>query len=190
MKQPKLILLGGANGSGKTTLARELVAVESLRYLGADEIAYELNPVSPSSVAIAAARQFSQRLEAAIADHESLIVEATLSGKSLLNPLAQARQQGYEINVAFVFLDSPEVCLARIAARVARGGHDVPEEDVRRRFTRANQNFWRLYRQAADRWFLYYNATDLYEAIAIGDQAGEAIFNEDRFTQWLTILNQ
>ncbi len=190
MQKPKLILIGGANGSGKTTLARELVVVESLRYLGADEIAYELNPASPASVAIAAARQFSLRLDAAIANRESLIVEATLSGKSLLRPLAQARQQGYDINLAFVFLDAPEVCLARIAARVARGGHDVPEADVRRRFTRANQNFWRLYRRAADRWFLYYNAADLYEAIAIGDQSGEAIFNESRFTQWLTILNQ
>ena len=188
MQQPKLILIGGANGSGKTTLARELVIVDSLRYLGADEIAYELNSAQPASVAIAAARQFSQRLDAAIANRESLIVEATLSGKSLLRSLAQARQQGYEIKLVFVFLDSPEVCLARIAARVARGGHDVPEADVRRRFARANQNFWQLYRHAADRWFLFYNACVLYEQIAVGDQSGEDVYDESRYAQWLTMI--
>jgi predicted ABC-type ATPase len=64
MQQPKLILIGGANGSGKTTLARELVKVEGRSYLGADQIAYELNAAQPAAVAIETARQFSQRLDA------------------------------------------------------------------------------------------------------------------------------
>ena len=61
MEQPTLVIIGGANGSGKTTLAREFVALEHFTYLGADEIARELNPQQPEKVAIDAARVFSQR---------------------------------------------------------------------------------------------------------------------------------
>ena len=188
MEQPKLILIGGANGSGKTTLARRFVELEQLRYLGADEIARELNPAQPESAAIAAAREFSQRLETAIASHESLIVEATLSGKSLRHSLAQARQQGYELTVAFVYLDSAELCLERIAVRVASGGHAVPEQDVRRRFARANQNFWHTYRQFADHWYLFYNAGDAIRQVAGCEAQRETVIDNERYTQWLKMV--
>jgi predicted ABC-type ATPase len=68
----EIIIIGGANGSGKTTFARELVAESGVRYLGADEIAAELNAESPEIVAIEAARIFSKRLDQAIENGESL----------------------------------------------------------------------------------------------------------------------
>lgn len=58
MKKPQLIIIGGANGSGKTTLAQEFVALENYVYLGADDIAYELNSKNPEKAAIKAARIF------------------------------------------------------------------------------------------------------------------------------------
>ena len=63
MNQPTLIIIGGANGSGKTTLAREFVKLENLTYLGADEIASELNQQNHEKAAIEAARVFSQRFD-------------------------------------------------------------------------------------------------------------------------------
>jgi predicted ABC-type ATPase len=146
MGQPKLIIIGGANGSGKTTLAREFVLVDKIDYLGADEIARELNPKNPEDEAISAARIFSYRLDDYLANRKSVLVESTLSGLSLRKHLAAARIQNFEITILFVYLDTPELCIERVAARVAKGGHHVPDEDIRRRFKRANINFWKVYK--------------------------------------------
>lgn len=83
MEKPRIIIIGGANGSGKTTLAREYVAVENIKYLGADEIARELNEEKPEDAAIKAARLFSQRLHDLLKNRESFVAESTLSGLSL-----------------------------------------------------------------------------------------------------------
>lgn len=188
MQQPELIIIGGANGTGKTTLAREFVAVEKLRYLGADEIARELNADHPEQAAIAAARTFSARLDTALDTGESLVVEATLAGLSMRKHLQQARQRGYRIRLLFVYLDSAELCIDRIAARVARGGHHVPELDVRRRFTRANRNFWHGYKNFADAWHLFYNAGTMIEQVASGTLRDEMILDEERYQKWLTMV--
>ena len=79
MDKPKLIIIGGANGSGKTTFAREIVDNFGIKYLGADEIAAELNAKEPEKAAIEAARVFSRRFADSLENGESLIVESTLS---------------------------------------------------------------------------------------------------------------
>ena len=180
--------MGGANGAGKTTLAREYVAVEGYRYLGADDIARELNAAHPAQAAVAAGRAFSARLAAALDAGESLVVEATLLGLSLRKSLEKAVGQGYFVSILFVFVDSPELCLDRIAARVARGGHDVPASDVRRRFARANANFWHIYRPIANEWNLYYNAGASIIQVAGGDQAAVSVLDETRYSKWITMV--
>lgn len=184
MKQPKLIIIGGANGSGKTTFAREIVANFGINYLGADEIAAELNAAEPEKVAIEAARIFSKRLNESIENGESLIVESTLSGLSLKKFLLKARRKNFDVSIFFVSLDSAELCVQRVSARVAKGGHHVPSEDVRRRFVRSNQNFWHLYKDLADDWFLFFNAGDSFEQVSNGDENGVIIIDEARFKQW------
>lgn len=185
----EMIVIGGANGSGKTTFARELVAESGIRYLGADEIATELNAAAPESVAIEAARMFSRRLNEAIENGESLLVESTLSGVSLKKFLAQAKHENFRISIYFVYLDSADLCVRRIAARVARGGHHVPEKDVRRRFSRSNQNFWNVYKELADKWSLIFNSGDDFQQVIAGDERGFIIFDEARYLQWLKIKN-
>ncbi|MCY7344818.1 MAG: AAA family ATPase [Pyrinomonadaceae bacterium] len=180
----QLIVIGGANGSGKTTFAREIAAEKKLKYLGADDIAAKLNPSAPENSAIEAARLFSSRLNESLRAGESLIVESTLSGLSLKKFFALARENDFIVSVFFVFLDSPELCIQRIAARVAKGGHNIPDADVRRRFTRANINFERIYKDLADDWFLIFNAGDSFEQVANGDANGVIIFDEARYQQW------
>lgn len=150
MESPKLIIIGGANGSGKTTLAREFVEVDKIDYLGADEIARELNPDKLEAAAISAARIFTRRLNEYLENKQSVLVESTLSGMSLQKHLLKAREKGFEITILFVYLDSPELCVERVAARVAKGGHHVPADDIKRRFKRANTNFWKVYKNLAD----------------------------------------
>ena len=188
MEQPNLIIVGGANGSGKTTFARELVSERNIRYLGADEIAAELDPAQPETRAIEAARLFSQRFDQSLRQGESLIVESTLSGLSLQKFVATARQNNFSVSVYFVFLDSAELCIRRVAVRVRKGGHHVPDSDVRRRFERSNKNFWRVYKESANDWFLVFNAGQTFEQVASGDRNGVIIFDETRYQKWLEMV--
>ena len=180
----QLVIIGGANGSGKTTLAREFVALEKFTYLGADEIACELNPKRPEMAAIAAARLFSQRFSSLIEKRESLIVESTLSGLSLRKCIEKAKKFGYNINILFVYLDSPDLCVQRVAARVAKGGHHVPEEDIKRRHARSNANFWHTYKNLANEWALFNNGEEGIVQVAASTQSGIIVLDEARFKQW------
>ncbi len=186
--KPELIIVGGANGSGKTTFAREVVTQTGIEYLGADEIAAELNPAAPEMVAIEAARIFSHRFDEYLNFGESVLVESTLSGLSLKKFLRAAKENDFRIRVWFIYLDSAEMCIRRIAARVAKGGHRIPDEDVRRRFGRANANFWNTYRNSANKWHLVFNAGDSFEQIAAGDDKGVIILDEARYKQWLKMV--
>ena len=180
-----MTIIGGANGSGKTTFAREIVAKFGIEYLGADEIAAELNANNPEKVAIEAARIFSRRLAESIETGKSLLVESTLSGVSLKKFLVTAKSNNFKISIYFVYLDSAELCVNRVASRVARGGHNVPPEDVRRRFQRSNQNFWNIYKPLADEWNLFFNVGDGFQQIAVGDEKDVIIFDETRYLEWL-----
>lgn len=190
MKKSKLIILGGANGSGKTTLAREFVAVEKFDYLGADEIARELNPNHPEAEAISAARIFSQRFDDYLENQRSVLVESTLSGLSLQKNLLKAKEKNFDITILFVYLDSPELCIERVAARVAKGGHHVPAADIKRRFKRANHNFWNVYKNLADDWSLFYNTGEIITQIADGDQEGLTILDSVRYQEWLKLTEK
>ena len=181
----ELIIVGGANGSGKTTFAREIVTQTGIEYLGADEIAAELNPAAPETVATEAARIFSRRFSEYLNSGESVLVESTLSGLSLKKFLRKAKENNYSVSIFFIYLDSVELCIKRIESSVAKGGHSVPSKDVMRRFPRSNINFWHDYRKLADDWFLFFNAGDSYEQIADGDANGVIIFDDERYERWL-----
>lgn len=185
MERPTLIVIGGANGSGKTIIAREFVSADNLQYLGADDIASELNPTQPEAAAIEAARLFSQRFSSLLKQQQSLIVESTLSGLSLRKWIAQARELNYKIGILFVYLDCAELCIERIKIRVRKGGHHVPDADVRRRFERANRNFWRSYKHLADEWNLFYNAGAAIVQVAGGDKNTVSVLAEKEYQKWL-----
>lgn len=181
--QPKLLIIGGSNGSGKTTFANEFLQHEPLIYLGADAIAYELDAKNPMKHAFQAGRLFSERLADHIECKTSLIIESTLSGLSLKKHIQRAKEQGYRVELVYLFLDSTDLCNERIQERVAKGGHFVPPEDVKRRFYRSNFNFV-LYKELACEWGLYSNSYERYESVAIGENSQFEIFSPDLFTRF------
>ncbi|QEM99761.1 Zeta toxin family protein [Sphaerotilus sulfidivorans] len=181
---PRLVVVGGPNGAGKTTLACAYADAHGLRYLGADDIAAQLSPQDPAAARVAAARGFSRALRQAVAAGESLVVESTLSGGSLGAHLAAARQAGYALTLVMVYLDSVELCLRRVAQRVAAGGHDVPEADVRRRYGRSLQQFLARYRLLADDWLVVFNGEAGYVTVAEGSGGQMAsVLDEARWAQ-------
>lgn len=168
---PHLLIVGGPNGSGKTTVAMRYSAFLSVPYIGADAIAVSICPADPASARIAAGRQFSRSVGELLASGTSFVAESTLSGRSLRRNLIKAGQRGFEITIAFVFVDSEDVCVARVAERVRKGGHDVPENDIRRRFGRSINNFWTVYRELADNWVVLYNGGGRIQDVSAGSRS-------------------
>ena len=81
---------------------------------------------------MAAGRQFLRRLDAFIDDRISFVVESTLAGRGLAQAVDRMNGAGYVMRIAFVFLDSADRCVRRVQERIRKGGHAVPEEDIRR----------------------------------------------------------
>lgn len=98
----------------------------------------------------------------AIAEHvakgERFAFETTLSGLTYARMIPRWRQAGYVVKLIFLSLPDADMALARVAARVAQGGHAIPEVTVRRRFTLSIENFRQRYQFLVDTWLLYDNA--------------------------------
>ncbi len=168
MPAKELIIVGGANGVGKTTFALEYSSRHDCLYLGADAIAEELAPDAPERVPVAAGQELLRRQATALESQESFVLESTLAGRTLQHTIRDARDAGFGISIMYLFLDSPDWCVERVDERVQKGGHFVPEADIRRRFLRSIRNFWRLYRPLANHWVLVYNSDNQPLDVAAG----------------------
>src|SRR5258708_3765696 len=89
----------------------------------------------------------------------SFAFETTLSGRSYLSLIQRLKNEGYKVHLFFLVVEGVDVALSRIKERVLKGGHDVPETVVRRRFTRSISNFFREYSPLADSWYLFDNTS-------------------------------
>ena len=135
---PILTVIAGPNGSGKTSFTRTLDLRDEL--LNPDEVAAQMSPSAPGNAAIQAGREVLRRMAAHLKAGTSFGLETTLAGEGPLRTIRTAKQQGFVINLIYIALDTPERNIDRVTERVARGGHDVPDEDVRRRYERSLAN--------------------------------------------------
>lgn len=144
----RLYVLAGCNGAGKSSLAGAAFRARGADYFNPDEAARRIRGLHPHltlTQANSAAWQEGKRLlEQAIAKRLDHAFETTLGGNTYTALLEDAATLGFEVRVWFAGLASPELHLQRIAERVARGGHDIPIEDVRRRYDRSRLNLIRL----------------------------------------------
>jgi predicted ABC-type ATPase len=131
-----------------------------LHFINADLIANGLSPIRPELAAIAAARLLLAEIDRLAEARLDFAFESTLSGRRHATRLRAWKHAGYEIEILFLRLDSPELALRRIAARVRQGGHDIAQKDVVRRFRRSWLNFVNVYRPLADRWAVYDNSSE------------------------------
>lgn len=159
-KEKLLYIIAGANGSGKSTLAEVLLREKNLVFLNADEIAKEIAPDAINSVQISAGKEYFKRLETFLAQNMSFAVESTLSGNNIVRVIKKAKNRYYKIILIYSFLQSCTTCIKRVKTRVQNGGHDVPEEDIIRRYYKSIVKFWDEYRLMVDDWTLFYNGYD------------------------------
>ena len=162
-----LYIISGCNGAGKTTASYTVLpeVLDCKEFVNADEIARGLSPFNPESVAIEAGRLMLQRIEDLLSKEESFSIETTLATKSYINLVRRAQEKGYTVRLLFFWLNSPDLALQRIAERVAKGGHNIPEPIVRRRYVTGISNLFRLFMSVVDSWEIYDNSK--YPAIQI-----------------------
>jgi predicted ABC-type ATPase len=156
MPNPTLIIFAGANGSGKTTAARLLLPkLKITEFVNADDMAQGLSRFDPAGQALAAGRLVLERVGDLIESGTSFAIETTLSGKTLQRLIKRAGQQGYNIEMHYIFCADVRINLARIKRRVEQGGHHVPSIDVRRRYWRSLKNLISPYFDLCDTITLY-----------------------------------
>lgn len=153
---PTLYLIAGPNGVGKTTFADRYLPDEArqLEFVNADLIARGLSPYDPDSVSIEAGKMALRRIDELIARGIGFTWETTMSGRTAVRWLRQARNAGYFLKTYFLWVQQPEITIGRIRQRIVEGGHRIDEEVSRRRFFRTIQNFFEIYRPLMDSWKL------------------------------------
>ena len=129
-----------------------------IHFVNADLIAADLSPLKPGLAAIAAARMVLREIDRLAKARADFAFESTLSGLTHVRRLETWRKAGYRVEIVFLRLESTQLALRRVAARVRQGGHNVPREDVIRRYARGWQNFQSVYRPLADSWAIYENS--------------------------------
>lgn len=155
----KVIIIAGPNGAGKTTFACSFLPEEAQcpRFINADLIAAGLSPFAPEAAAIKAGRLMLQEIAECARRGENFAFETTLSGLGYLAHIRKWRAQGYHVSLFFLALSDAEAAVARVAERVRQGGHHIPADVIRRRFTAGLRNFEETYKPAVDAWAKYDN---------------------------------
>lgn len=147
-RPPRLYVLAGVNGAGKSSLAGAAFRAQGADYYNPDEAARRLKTAQPrltqTQANAAAWQQGRALLERAIAERLDYAFESTLGASTIPRLLAEAAARGFEVHVWYAGLATPEQHLARVRARVARGGHDIPEAAIRRRFEHSRINLIQL----------------------------------------------
>jgi predicted ABC-type ATPase len=148
LRTPAIYVLAGVNGAGKSSVMGAAVRAAGGDYINPDELARGIRAASPgmsvTEANAAAWMKGKEQLEQVIATRGHYAFETTLGGRTISQLLAAALTAGMEVHVSYVGLTSPEQHIARVRARVARGGHDIPEAKIRERYDGSRRNLIRL----------------------------------------------
>ena len=181
---PRLFIISGCNGAGKTTASYTLLPemLECRQYVNSDEFAKGLAPFDPESVSVQASRLMLMRIRYLFSKKEDFSIETTLATRSLLKMIREAQSEGYFVTLMYFWLNSPDLAVARVKARVEAGGHNIPEETVRRRYRVGIKYFFRDYAPLCDRWILADNSQVPFRVIAEGYKDDVTVIkDEDTF---------
>lgn len=183
--QPRLIVFAGPNGSGKSTLTRRLLEkeVDIGHLLDPDAIARRINPENVQEAAAQAAREVINRQKQYLESGSSFAFETTLSGRREMRIIQEAKSTWFYTTINYVGLDDPTINVLRVAQRVSEGGHDVPLEDILRRYDRSMNNLPQA-ATFADRVNIFDNTESAHKLVLEIDR-GNIVFRENDLPKWL-----
>jgi predicted ABC-type ATPase len=190
---PILTVIAGANGSGKSTLTRQLVSVaqdenRSILLIDPDAIAKEIDPINPAAAAIAAGRKALSLSQQYIQSESSFVVETTFSGNTYIKLMREAKSHGWLIILMYIGIDNPNVNVLRVADRVKLGGHDVPREDILRRYERSLANLNKA-TKIVDTLILYDNSTSAGHELIATIEGERSVLHVSELPGWVAKVN-
>lgn len=183
---PDVVVIAGPNGAGKSTLAPHLLrdTLGIMEYVNADKIAEGLSAYQAGNVAIAAGRIMRERMNSLMERGVDFAFETTLATRSYAKWLRKLQANGYFVHLVFLWLNSPELAIKRVAARVEDGGHDIPKETITRRYGRGLNNFFKLYKPIADSWQVFDTSEEVPLEVAFGAKIeGDTIVEEELWAE-------
>ena len=170
---PKLFIISGCNGAGKTTASFTILPdlLQINEFVNADEIARGLSPFQPEKVSIEAGKIMLKRIQDLLSQKKDFAFKTTLSSRSIVGLIKNAKQQGYTVTLIYYWLDNVELAVERVQIRVAEGGHAIPTDTIVRRYYAGINNFIKIYNHLADHWFLIDNSQSDQDLIGEGKNA-------------------
>lgn len=168
--EKRIFIIAGPNGAGKTTFALEFLPREANcpDFINVDLIAAGISPIDPERAAIRAGRLMLAEIHRRVRSGSSFAFETTLSGHGYARLIPRWRAAGYYVKLIFLNLPTPDLAVARVKARVAQGGHNVPESIIRRRFDSGLRNLRDLYCPLVDSWECFDNSGITPRLISVG----------------------
>jgi predicted ABC-type ATPase len=136
----RYVIFAGVNGAGKSTLYQTFPKYQLMPRINTDEILKTFGDWKITSHVMKAGKMAVQELNRCLSDGISFNQETTLCGKTIFKTIVRARNQGYYIELYYVGIDSAELAKQRIAYRVSKGGHGIPDKDVEKRYLETFQN--------------------------------------------------
>jgi predicted ABC-type ATPase len=183
---PTLTIIAGANGAGKSTLTK--LSANNTPLIDPDAIAKKIDPVNPSAVAIAAARQALALSQQYVQSECSFVVETTLAGNTYLNLMREVKSRGWLVVLIYIGIDNPNINVLRVSDRVNLGGHDVPRSDILRRYERSLANLNKA-AKIVDRLILYDNSTNAgHQLLATIEDDAVVLYNQE-LPKWIDRAN-
>ena len=169
---PRLYIISGCNGAGKTTASYTMLPemLECSEFVNSDEFAKGLSPFEPERASIQAGRYMIMKIRYLLKKQLDFGIETTLATRTVLKTVKMAQAAGYTVTVLYFWLNSPELAIERVKARVEAGGHNIPEETIRRRYKVGIDYFFHDYAPICERWVLADNSQIPFRVIADGSK--------------------
>ena len=194
MQEKYLYIIGGCNGAGKTTASFNILPdlLNCKEFVNADEIARGLSPFQPESVSIKAGRLMLKRIDELINSNQDFSFETTLSTKSFINTIKNAKSKDYYVTLIFFWLESIELAKDRVRKRVSEGGHNIEIDVIERRYKAGIKNLFSLYCNKVDSLLIYDSSKAESELIAEKEIEDEVftIYNIQKFNSLKIISNE
>jgi predicted ABC-type ATPase len=164
----RLYILAGCNGAGKTTASFQVLPelLNCNEFINADDIAKLISPFNPESAAILAGRVMLSEIQNLIEAGKTFCFETTLSAKSYKNYIRIAQEKGYEITLLFFWLNSVDLAIERVRARVRSGGHNIPINTIKRRYKAGLMNLFQIYLPIVDNFMIFDSSNAVLDLIA------------------------